>query len=551
LNPHSVPTQRLGLSQEINMDNISKSDEVQLEEQALDKKQALKYAQDLALLYDISTTIHTIRNRDDLLLHIYDKVKEVIKAEGASIALHDSECKEFLFFRTAEHGTDASSGGLTKIRLPDHLGVAGWVLKENKTAVIQNVYRDRRFSKKIDSPANLENRSIICVPLRTRKGIVGVLYAHNKLTGEFTEREARLLRTLSDSIAISIENATRYGELTQHAQMLESENRRLKSETVERFNLQGVIGTSPAMQRLFSLVEKVMDTTTTVLLTGETGTGKELIAKIIHYNSVLKNKPFVAENCAALAEDLLESELFGHVKGAFTGAVADKKGLFELASGGTILLDEIGETSTTMQVKLLRVLQEGQIRPVGGQNMLNVNVRLITSTHRDLEEEVRKGAFREDLFYRINVFPIKLPSLKERPEDIPLLADFFLKRFAKKHQRPLSRFTSEAMDLLSQYKWPGNVRQLENEIERALIIAGDNEAIQANHLSTKLNAWVEKAGISPQRDCTLKETIERVEQQMIRAALKDAKGKKAVAASRLGLSRQGMLNKIKRYGLIV
>lgn len=504
---------------------------------------------DLALVYDVAKSIHAIRNLDDMLQHIFQLIKDVVNVEGASLALHDPDQHEFYFIRTVEHDAPATVAKRSEVRFADHIGVAGWVLRKNKTAIIQNAYSDKRFFKGIDQREGFKTRSMICVPLRSRKGVMGVLYALNKLSGDFTEREAKLLEVLSGSIAISVENAKLYGELSRYAHQLETENRQLKSNTIEQFNLQGIIGTSPAMRRLFSLVEKAMITTINVLLTGETGTGKELVAKVIHYGGPLKDKPFVVENCGALAENLLESELFGHVKGAYTGALSDKKGLFELADGGTVFLDEIGETSPAMQVKLLRVLQEGHFRPVGGQQTVRVNVRLIATTNRDLEAEVRKGTFREDLFYRINVFPIKLPSLVERRQDIPLLANFFLKRFAEKYQCPANKFTTEAMNLLSRYDWPGNVRQLEHEIERAVAIAGDLKVIRTEHLSTKVNPWPAGGHAPNASEDTMKTVVERIEQQMIRMALQEKKGNRSEAAIKLGLTRQGLLNKIKRYHL--
>jgi len=323
----------------------------------------------------------------------------------------------------------------------------------------------------------------------------------------------------------------------------------LKSDVQDLFNIQGVIGSSPAMRQVFALVEKVMDTTTSVLIQGETGTGKELIARVIHYNGPLKDKPFVVENCGALSENLLESELFGHVKGSFTGAIADKKGLFEQADGGTVFLDEIGEMSSAMQVKLLRVLQEGQFRPVGGSRQIHIDVRLIASTNRNLEEEVKKGNFREDLFYRISVFPVMLPPLRERREDISLLAAHFLKKFTKKLKRPAAKLTPRAMDLLSQFDWPGNVRELENEIERAVTLAGKEREISEEHLSEKTKTFSEKGILIQKTDGTLKEVTEQIEQRIVSETLQKTRGNRSQAARMLGLTRQGLLNKIARYNI--
>jgi len=503
--------------------------------------------EELTLLYDASASIHAIRNLDEMLKSILSKIKTVFRIEGASIALHDAARKEFYFIRTLEKEKNSDSVRMQRMRFSDHLGVAGWVLREKRPVVIQDASKDDRFFKGIDLQESFVTKSMICLPLRTRKGLIGVIYALNKLEGEFTARETRLLEILSGIIAISIENARLYGKLKDHASSLEQENLRLKSQVQDRFNLQGIIGSSPAMRQVFALMDKVIDTTTSVLIQGETGTGKELVARAIHYNGCLKEKPFVAENCGALSENLLESELFGHIKGAFTGAITDKKGLFELAHGGTIFLDEIGEMPVAMQVKLLRVLQEGQVRRVGGTRYINVDVRLIASTNRSLEDEVKKGTFREDIFYRVNVFPITLPPLRERREDIPLLSAHFLKKLTKKQKRPSARLTPRALNLLSQYDWPGNVRELQNEIERALTLAERDKEIREEFLSAKINASLSPKISIPATDCTLQEVTQRIEQQMVIEALEKTEGNRSQAARILGLTRQGLLNKIARY----
>lgn len=348
-------------------------------------------------------------------------------------------------------------------------------------------------------------------------------------------------------MAIAIENARLYGDLKDYAGRLEVENRNLRTEAQERYNRQGMIGHSPPIRRIFNLVDKLIETPTSVLIQGETGTGKELVARVIHFNGPLKDKPFVVENCGALSENLLESELFGHVRGAFTGAVADKKGLFECGHGGTVFLDEIGEMSTAMQVKLLRVLQEGQLRPVGGNQTIEVDFRFIASTNRDLAQEVKSGTFREDLYYRINVFPIRMPPLRERREDVPLLADHFLQKMADKLNRPKAHITPRAMALMTSYDWPGNVRELENEIQRALTLAWGAGKIDESSLSAKLQSPAESYYPVGSTGLTLKEATQQMEQHMIRHALKNTHGNRTRAAKLLGLTRQGLLNKINRY----
>ncbi len=507
---------------------------------------------EFSLFCEVTTSFHTIRDMDEMLSAIFQKIKSIFAIEGASIALHDPENKEFYFIRTVdERPAMKNSHTLSSLRFPDHKGIAGWVMENNRAAVINDVSRDSRYFAGMDAKEDFVTKSMICTPLRTRKGFLGVLYALNKIRGEFSEREEKILEILSGTIAVSLENARLYGDLKDHVHALEREKRLLLSQVRAESGFKEIIGSSPPMRRMFELMEKVIDTPTAVLIQGETGTGKELIAKVIHYNGPLKNKPFVAENCGALPENLLESELFGHVRGAFTGAISNKKGLFEIADGGTIFLDEIGETSPHMQVKLLRVLQEGQFRPVGSNQFRQVNVRLIASTNRNLTEEIRKGNFREDLYYRINVFQITPPPLRERKEDIVFLVSHFLQKYAQKNGKPLPHISPQALVLLMRFDWPGNVRELENEMERALAMAGGETTISPEFLSDKLK----RLQVSPPNDGpeespgSLKDMIRQLEARIIREALESAAGNRSRAAKSLGLSRQGLLNKIAAYHL--
>ncbi|MDJ0665818.1 MAG: sigma 54-interacting transcriptional regulator [Desulfobacterales bacterium] len=504
---------------------------------------------ELALLHDVSASIQAFTELNQLLQYILRKVKGAFNIEGASIALHDPARQEFYFIRTVEEEDQQEPEDAAQMRFPDHYGVAGWVFRENQTVVIPDVAKDERFSNQLHLQQHFKTRSMICVPLNTRKDRIGVLYVLNKIEGRFSDREARLLEILAGPIAISIENARLYGELRQHADALEVENRRLQSEVQNRFDLQGVIGSSPAMQKVFGLVEKVINTATSVLIQGETGTGKELIARVIHYGGPLSDKPFVAENCGALSENLLESELFGHVKGAFTGAVSDKKGLFEMADGGTVFLDEIADMPAAMQIKLLRVLQEGQVRPVGSSGIVDVNFRLIASSNRDLYQEVKKGRFRDDLYYRIQVFPIVLPPLRERKEDIPALAAYFLEQCARKFKAPVSRFTPTTLDMFGRFNWPGNIRELQNEVERAVCLAGPDKEIGIDCLSEKITSISPDESVESGTDLTLQKTVQRIEKKMIVDALRKSRGNRSQASRMLGLTRQGLLNKISRYGI--
>ena len=516
---------------------------------ALHTQKAKLTDEDLALLYDLATSIHAIDDLDRMLQKILTKMRAVLEIEGASIALRDADQREFYFIRTAEEQWGGEQEDMSRMRFPEDYGVAGWVFRNKRAVTIPDVAKDDRYAGNLDIQKDFVTRSMICVPLMSRNEIIGVLYALNKRNGEFTEKDSFLMEILSGPIAIAVENAKLYGEIKARAANLERENLRLMSEVRNRFDLQGIIGNAPAMKRVFELVDKVIGTTTTVFLQGETGTGKELFAKAIHYHGPLKDKPFVAENCGALSENLLESELFGHVKGAFTGAVADKKGLFELAAGGTVFLDEIADMSPAMQTKLLRVVQENQVRPVGGSQYRQVEFRLIASSNRDLSAEVRKGVFREDLYYRLHVFPVPLPPLRDRKEDIPALADCFIDRLSKRYDRPKARLTPSALALLVEFDWPGNIRELENEIERALTLAGEDREIGPGYLSEKIagpRAAVQPAGDGSQK---LQEAVERLEQQMVTQALRDSGGNRSQASRKLGITRQGLLNKINRYGI--
>jgi Nif-specific regulatory protein len=422
-------------------------------------------------------------------------------------------------------------------------------MRHERAVRINDVSRDHRFYDGLNSEKDFVTRSLICMPLRTRKGFLGVLYALNKESGAFTERDEKIFEIISGTIAVSLENARLYGELKDHVHALEREKRLLQQQIGTKAGHREIIGTSPPMRRMFELMEKIIDSTTTVLIQGETGTGKELIAKVIHYNGPLKNKPFVAENCGALPENLLESELFGHVRGAFTGAIATKKGLFEIADGGTIFLDEISEMSPLMQVKLLRVLQEGELRPLGGGSSRRVKVRVIASTNRNLSEEIKAGRFREDLYYRINIFQITPPPLRQRKEDILALANHFLEKYALKNNKPVPILTPRALDLLMRFDWPGNVRELENEMERAQAMASGGKIITCEFLSEKIKILPkeEHAAGGEAGSGKLRDMVIQVEKRMVAEALESCGGNQSKAARALGLSRQGLANKIAAY----
>jgi len=392
-------------------------------------------------------------------------------------------------------------------------------------------------------------KSTIGVPLWRGEKILGVIECDNRASsGIFKSRDLDLLLVLAGQATLAIENARLVQELRVADEKLRGENRYLKRrQGGVRFD--HIIGESAAMKSIFSQLEKVIDTRATVCITGETGTGKELIASAIHHQGKRQDKMFVAQNCAALPENLLESELFGYKRGSFTGADHDKKGLFEIADAGTLFLDEIGELALTLQAKLLRVLQEGEVRPVGASRAKSVDVRIICATNKSLEAEVEAGRFRQDLFYRLMVFPIKMPPLRSRREDIPLLVQHFLDRYTAELRKSVAGVSQEAMNQLCAYNWAGNIRELENEIQRLVIQVDENAIVEPEHLSPRIRQvenLVERVG-APKG--TLKEMMEHVERWLLTRALKEHGNNKTRTAVTLGITREGLHKKLSKFGI--
>jgi two-component system, NtrC family, response regulator HupR/HoxA len=335
-------------------------------------------------------------------------------------------------------------------------------------------------------------------------------------------------------------------EITKREERINALNNQLGN----RYSYDQMIGKSKPMQDLYAMLDKIKNSESTVLVQGENGTGKELIARAIHFNSPRKDAQFVTVNCSAFNENLLDSELFGHVKGSFTGAIKDKKGLFEAADKGTLFLDEIGDMSPTMQVKLLRVLQEGTLTPVGGTELRKVEVRVVAATNKDLKDMVEQGTFREDLYYRINVINLVVPPLRDRKEDIPVLVDHFLSRGCKEKGVPLKAIAKRAMEKIFDYPWPGNIRELENEVERVIVLSGDEPRVSAELLSQRIRDFGENSKVQGVRVAgKLKDALEELEKTMIKEGLRRTNWNKSRLAKELGISRAGLIMKVEKYGL--
>jgi len=499
----------------------------------------------LSILYEVGQSFASLIEPEDLIATVVGRTRTLLDAEGCSIILLDPAADEFYFPYVAndERGGERVKG----MRFPADKGVAGWVVRNGTPIHVPDTSKDPRFYPGVDAKTGVTTRSILSAPLRTRRGTLGVIEVVNRHNGEFTDVDLRFLAALSGSVAVALENAQLYQQLRISAARLREQVMSLERERVAGERFPDIIGRSPAMERVFRLMESACSSPISVLIEGETGTGKELIARAIHARSDRREHPFVAVNCGALSETLLESELFGHRKGAFTGAVSDKRGLFSVANQGTIFLDEIGDTVPAMQVKLLRVLQEGEFLPVGGTSPERVDVRVICATNRKLMEEVRVGRFREDLFYRLSAFPIGVPPLRQRTEDIPLLVAHFLDQLAEKWKKRLRGTNEAALALLTRYHWPGNVRELENEMARAVTLAADGDVLQAHHLSPKVAGDAVVTARRPRG--TLKQARGEFEREYIAGVLADHQYNVSHSAKALGISRVALQKKMKEFRL--
>ncbi|MDR3704467.1 MAG: sigma 54-interacting transcriptional regulator [Paludibacteraceae bacterium] len=424
-------------------------------------------------------------------------------------------------------------------------GIIGKVVKTREALVIPKISESYGMLNKTNAPLKIdkEDMSFICVPIRYKYEVLGTLSLHKVYrTNSNFENDERLLYIVGSMIGRAVR---RIQENMEEIASLKEENSALKANLKERIVPANIKGNSGKMQEVFSLIESVSPTDATVLIRGESGVGKELVAEAIHFNSLRKSKPFIKVNCAALPESLIESELFGHEKGAFTGAAAQRIGRFEAANGGTIFLDEVGDIPAPVQVKLLRVLQQREIERLGSSAPVKVDVRIICATNRNLEELIKTEVFREDLYYRINVFPVYVPALRERINDIPALADYFIEKYNEKHGKNIKRISASAIDMLMVYHWPGNIRELENCIERACILSQDGVIRSHNLPPTLQNAVSSKSSTTG----TLETIIGKLEKQIIQDALISTKGNIAKAAEKMGITERMMGIRLKKYDI--
>ncbi|HTW66753.1 MAG TPA: sigma 54-interacting transcriptional regulator [Bryobacteraceae bacterium] len=470
---------------------------------------------DLNALLRISKAVNSVRGLEALEKQILDRIFEVAPADRAAILLSD-------------HGMDEWSSVFARDRSGNqnqavHVSrtIVSRVFSEGVAVLCNDLSATETFS---DTASIIERRihSVLAVPLEVFDRTLGVIYLDaSDPQAHFDEDHLQLLTAIGSIAAAALDNARRM-------EALEQENRRLQAEISLEHNM---VGDSPRMRDVYQFIARVAPRDTTVLISGESGTGKELVARAIHRNSVRANKPCMAINCAALSETLLESELFGHEKGAFTGAIAQKKGKLEIADGGTVFLDEIGELAPLLQAKMLRVLQEREFERVGGTRTIKLDVRLIAATNRDLEEEVKRGRFREDLFYRLNVVALRMPALRERREDIPLLASYFTSKFSQRSNRPVLGVSPQARACLTSYDWPGNVRELENAIERAVVL-GSSDLILPEDLP---EAVIEKAESAGSTVTAFHDALREAKKELIVNAFEQAQGSYTEAARLLGL----------------
>jgi Nif-specific regulatory protein len=515
---------------------------LQARERAEDRVRALEEGRKKLLqLLAVSRQLSRIGRVEPLLDQILEAALEISGADRARLL---QKAEDGTLHVLASRARDGGGAGQADDLAQVSHTILDRVLEQGETLYVSDALNNPDFMSQ-RSVRELSLRTVVAVPLPGPSGVTGALYVASHSAAGLMEKEGvEILEAFAAQAAIALETVAHRERLEETAEDLETANRRLKEALRDRTRFDQILGRSRAMEQVFQVLERLVDNSVSVLLEGETGTGKELVAQALHFNGPRRGANFIPVNCGAIPEALLESELFGYRKGAFTGAERDHVGLVEAADGGTLFLDEIGELSSSLQVKLLRVLQEGEVRRIGESVSRAVDMRVVTATHRDLQEEVRAGRFREDLFYRINVVTLRLPPLRDRGEDVLILAESFLARVREKLGRPQLHLGPEAQRFLLRYDWPGNVRELDNAVERAGTLAR-TDRIGPEDLVPGLRTGEGEGA----RGATLKETLQRAEEETILEALRSSGGNISRAARHLGVSRQHLHTRIRRLNL--
>ncbi len=501
----------------------------------------MKKIEETTLLYEISEALNAHLELKKSLYKVLDILSDMLDMARGTITLLDPVRNEIRI--EVAHGITRRAMQQVRYKLGE--GITGRVIQTGKPVSIPKISEEPLFLNRTvarKSKKDLE-LSFVCVPIKKGRQIIGALSVDKPYDQKYSlKRAEKLLSVVATMVARHVINLE---TIRLEKQTLRDENRRLLSELENKYRITNIVGNSNKMREVFQMVSQVCKSNATVLVRGESGTGKELVANSVHYNSTRAQAPFVKVNCAAIPVNLIESELFGHEKGAFTGAIKQKLGKFELANKGTLFLDEIGSIGLDVQVNLLRVLQEKEFERVGGQKTIKTDVRIIAATNKNLEQAVEDGTFRGDLYYRLNVFPIYLPPLRERKTDILLLADHFLERYAKENNKDIRRFSTPAIDMLMAYHWPGNVRELENCIERAVLLCEEG-VIHSYHLPPTLQTGPESDTLPA---LSLEEAVANLEREMIIDALKNTRGNITQASEMLKTTVRKFAYKAQKYGV--
>ena len=501
----------------------------------------MKKTEEVSLLYEISEALNEHIDLKKSLYKVLEILSNTLGMVRGTITILNPLSNEINI--EVAHGL--SNTAMERVKYKVGEGITGRVIESGKAIVIPKISEEPLFLNRTASRKAAQDKdfSFICNPIKKGNQVIGAISVDKPLDTHFSLDVAQqVMAVISTMIARQV---IKLETIRLEASKLREENQRLKNELKTKYRITDIIGNSNKMREVFQMISQVSKSNATVLIRGESGTGKELVANSIHYNSLREKTPFVKVNCAALPANIIESELFGHEKGAFTGAIRQKLGKFELANKGTLFLDEIGSIDLDVQVKLLRVLQEREFERVGGHKTIKTDVRIIAATNKNLENAVDEGGFRSDLYYRLNVFPIYLPPLRERKTDILLLADHFLAKYAKENSKDIRRFSTPAIDMLVGYHWPGNVRELENCIERAILLCEEG-VIHSYHLPPTLQTGSE-SGTLPV--LSLEDAIAKLEYEMIIDALKNTRGNTTKAADLLKTTVRKFNYKAKRYNI--